>query len=1592
MTRFGNLSWSLRRSSQKRAGRGKLRNLLVESLEVRTLLAGDFGISTSLISDTVRQPAGSVQNPQLLTAPRIDFSPIQDARLNNDARQTEVATHQYFVDGQAQGMVTYSDRIALGLKQDIVGPQNLQWSTAFGLTEMRPLNGFFSVYSSAQPITQELISQLQESGLVETVVPVFKVLESQSEAVLLNEAIVKLPEGVSAEDYFADSRFIGYQPLAGTPDQFVATLAAGYGEAALAEINKMSKEQEISWAAPNFHQKWQKFFTPNDPRFTNLWHLHNTGQSSPGPNAVPGLAGADVSITDAWDIKQGSNSSIVVGVLDDGVPAPFLAGITDHPDILNYLGDDAFGGADTNGNGWAGDRTGWNFVNNGFISWPSTADDAHGTAVAGIAAARGNNGVGVVGAAYGSPVLSARMFDGAGVATDAQIASALYYLAGRTFDGLGQWSASTVVNHSWGGGANSVAINNALTWATTSARGGLGVPQFWASGNGGGAIGYPASQAATTPGIVVVGASNNAGELSSYHAIGAVLDVVTPSNEFIEGPGGEQIYLAIDSTDRRGALGYDPGDYTGTGANGFGGTSASAPLAAGVGALAMARAQDLAINLTANDLRALMRNNTDLIGGVAYSTTNNGHSNLGGKGLLNAGTLLKGIGAAQLSVHTSFAEVADGSTGWTFGTVFEDSISEGVFRIRNQGTQTLNITSVSLSGDASYTVTGPAQGALGLGGGTTFTIRFNPTSPGTKATTVTIVSDDPTTPSMTFELSSEVEVPDANGFVFEDRNGDGVKQTGENSLAGRTAYMDSNNNSTLDTFATPSFTNSTPVTIASDAALILTSTMNVSGLTDWITDVNVTLNVTHTWVGDLAFVLEAPNGDFSILINQRGGSGDNLTNTVFDDSAATAIGSATPPFTGTFRPETPLSVFNGLSAAEANGTWTLFIYDFFAEDGGAVNNWTINFGTGEANTTTDAFGFYAFDGLPTGSYTARLVDDANWTAPPGAPTSFPVTYPATPYHDLNFALGRNNRFYANVFEDTNGNGVQNGGESGRAGRTLFVDGNLNGILDGSVDTNISGSPGTVIPDNTTVDVPIVVAGVAGLVQDLDVTLNISHTWVSDMTIRLISPGGTNVLLFNRRGGSGDNLVNTVFDDSAAVSITTATAAQAPFTGSWRPEQPLSAFNGSDANGNWILRIQDQATGDTGIVNNFNLKFTTSPDTAFDTGADGWAAFDLPAGPHDVVLTDAGWDFTVPANGKRSVNASGSPLFNQTYGERDVIPALILDARVTHVGFTGVGSPIDTGKTLAKESASPTLLNYDNLINSVGGIRGLVFDLQDLPGTVTASDFVFQMSPTGAFDANLPANQPANWASAPAPAVVLVTPLGSNDRVSVLFNPNEITNRWLRVTVLANANTGLADAEVYYIGHLLGETTGPSGSVFTVAFADITPIRNAVGSTVSANSTVDIDKNGTVAFADITAMRASVGSQLTIFTIPAAGGAELLSGLSVGGGKDGRRSGSDASPLVDSNPFLVGSNFENLQDVNTQPRSNSLVERSSLEQSGSALGAASRDAVFGQLVDSSDRARRSTKAASVGNSGSDKESFFEQLSREDSLEEALANRM
>ena len=109
------------------------------------------------------------------------------------------------------------------------------------------------------------------------------------------------------------------------------------------------------------------------------------------------------------------------------------------------------------------------------------------------------------------------------------------------------------------------------------------------------------------------------------------------------------------------------------------------------------------------------------------------------------------------------------------------------------------------------------------------------------------------------------------------------------------------------------------------------------------------------------------------------------------------------------------------------------------------------------------------------------------------------------------------------------------------------------------------------------------------IADLNVTMNLSHTWDSDLRVTLIGPDGTQRILVNRRGGSGNNFTTTTFNDEAATSITSGAA---PFNGSFRPEQALTGFDGKNARGTWQLVIDDLAAQDVGRINAWSLTIQT----------------------------------------------------------------------------------------------------------------------------------------------------------------------------------------------------------------------------------------------------------------------------------------------------------------------------------------------------------------------------------------------------------------
>jgi subtilisin-like proprotein convertase family protein len=137
-----------------------------------------------------------------------------------------------------------------------------------------------------------------------------------------------------------------------------------------------------------------------------------------------------------------------------------------------------------------------------------------------------------------------------------------------------------------------------------------------------------------------------------------------------------------------------------------------------------------------------------------------------------------------------------------------------------------------------------------------------------------------------------------------------------------------------------------------------------------------------------------------------------------------------------------------------------------------------------------------------------------------------------------------------------------------------------------------------IPDGSSsgVNSTVTIAGLPGPLRDLDVAIaSINHSFVSDLVITLTSPAGTTVTLVDRNGGSRlesfpgpSDFLDTVFDDDATTPILPTTPDDAPFTGRFRPVQPLSAFDGEDGNGTWTLNIADLEEPDAGTLNAWGL--------------------------------------------------------------------------------------------------------------------------------------------------------------------------------------------------------------------------------------------------------------------------------------------------------------------------------------------------------------------------------------------------------------------
>lgn len=153
------------------------------------------------------------------------------------------------------------------------------------------------------------------------------------------------------------------------------------------------------------------------------------------------------------------------------------------------------------------------------------------------------------------------------------------------------------------------------------------------------------------------------------------------------------------------------------------------------------------------------------------------------------------------------------------------------------------------------------------------------------------------------------------------------------------------------------------------------------------------------------------------------------------------------------------------------------------------------------------------------------------------------------------------------------------------------------------------------------------------IADLNVRLNITHTWDADLDVSLQSPAGTSLELFTDVGDSFDHFVSTVLDDQALTPVTSGTA---PFTGRYKPEGSagLAAFNNQNAAGTWTLTLTDDEALDTGTLGAWGLDVTqvvcaltpTTPPAVTVTAPNGGE--NLTTAPVSITWTSASTDFVL----------------------------------------------------------------------------------------------------------------------------------------------------------------------------------------------------------------------------------------------------------------------------------------------------------------------------------------------------------------------------
>jgi len=249
-------------------------------------------------------------------------------------------------------------------------------------------------------------------------------------------------------------------------------------------LETFSSDPAVESVSPNYILRILSPVIPNDPLFSSQWGLHNTGQDG-------GRAGADIDAPAAWGVRTSARPEKVVAIIDTGIASL-------HEDLRDNL--------------WAGPGGihGRNCVDD---TDDPEDDNGHGTHVAGIIGAKGNNGIGTAGVAWNVKLMAVKMLDYQGSGTSENELEAYDWILRKKQEGVD----IVAVNASYGGGGASDAARDAI-----EALGNAGILFIAAAGNSAedndGTPHYPSSY--PLPNIISVAATDRNDALSSFSNYG----------------------------------------------------------------------------------------------------------------------------------------------------------------------------------------------------------------------------------------------------------------------------------------------------------------------------------------------------------------------------------------------------------------------------------------------------------------------------------------------------------------------------------------------------------------------------------------------------------------------------------------------------------------------------------------------------------------------------------------------------------------------------------------------------------------------------------------------------------------------------------------------------------------------------------------------------------------------------------------------------------------------------------------------------------------------------------------------------------------